>query len=969
MKTLLSWILLLACSSSALSQVDTSFIYNTSMPYGTLDIRLRKSASRFYYLQAGRTFSFRESSPGVKTNTFRDMTSWNSSSYTEGNLREKSGSADYFILNYRLLFPSNYKTDYTPGYPIIVMMHGLGERGNCWDNNCYWATQSYNANTNEPPAPTDPTHKLFNNDHNLLHGGKQHLDARNLAGSRLPDDPSIPGRAFPGFVLFPQNINGWTVNTIHDVIRLVRLVAKQYNVDPDRVYIHGLSNGGIATYEVIKRAPWLFAAALPMSAPSDGGITSKNLTSKVANIPLWIFQGGLDTAPTPTKTEGYVKKFLEAGMTVRYTMYDHLGHGVWNTAYAEPDFFRFMLAQRKSKIQVFADNAAICKTNSSGVTLRLAEGFYKYQWEKNGAIISGATSATYVATSAGNYRARFSRVQNPGSSDWNEWSEVVVVTEQNPAQAQVNQIGTLLLKDLNNYANARLVGEGDFAHYYWYKNGIRISMSDTVSHPIFKPGDCSTGACSGNGDYTLVVAGYDNCPSPPSVAKTVVFNNQAPTSLAAPAAFQSSNPGSTSARLSWQDVSGETGFEIWRRKVLGATTYSAWTMAKLASANSTTFTDVALEPGATYHYKIRAVAKSSRSNYTPSASTAYLVVTTTGDSSPPTAPTNLTVQQSGVGKLALKWTASTDNNGVSEYVVYYGSASVSTGTSSTTYTLSGLPFNRNYTITVRAKDQGGNLSGASNSVVGSTYVEGLFYTHSTGAWTTIDAINWSVAEYSGKVTNFTLAPRTQEDYFNFEFDGYLYITTGGSYQFSTVSSDGSRMELDGAVVVNNDGIHASKTVNGAAVTITAGAKRIKVKYFEYDELQNLYVRYKGPDTEGNWKTIPEGVLRSSPATAAAAAVEPEIVQVTEPDRDRFEIYPNPSSPVDLQLRFQSEEGVLIEVALIDLNGRMHFKRTFESDVLRDGINLGLDAGIPPGMYVLAIAEPNRTTRRTVIIRD
>ena len=84
---------------SSFGQVDTSYVYRTGLPYGTLDIRIAKSATRYYYLQEGKTFSYRESSPGVKTNTFRDMTSWDSSPYTQGNLREKNGTSDAFVLN------------------------------------------------------------------------------------------------------------------------------------------------------------------------------------------------------------------------------------------------------------------------------------------------------------------------------------------------------------------------------------------------------------------------------------------------------------------------------------------------------------------------------------------------------------------------------------------------------------------------------------------------------------------------------------------------------------------------------------------------------------------------------------------------------------------------------------------------------------------------------------------------------
>ena len=175
------WALYLSTTLCAFSQVDTSYIYNTNMPYGTLDLRLAKSSTRYYYLQEGVTFSYRESSPGVKTNTYVSMTTWNTSAYDQGHLREKNGTADNFVMNYRLLKPKDYNATFSPGYPIIIMFPGAGETANCWiDERCHWATHRYNPVVNNPPAPTDPTSKLLNNDRNLLHGGAQHLTAVNL---------------------------------------------------------------------------------------------------------------------------------------------------------------------------------------------------------------------------------------------------------------------------------------------------------------------------------------------------------------------------------------------------------------------------------------------------------------------------------------------------------------------------------------------------------------------------------------------------------------------------------------------------------------------------------------------------------------------------------------------------------------------------------------------------------------------
>jgi hypothetical protein len=414
---------------SAVGQVKSSYIYNTSTPYGTLDLRTFISSSEYYYLQENKTFSYRESSPGVRTNTYLDMTStWDSSPYKQGNLRKKIGTADKYILNYRLLFPVNYNATYSPGYPLILFLHGAVERGNCYYNSCYHAGWSYDPNVNSPPAPKTSTHKLLNNDHNLNQGGKTHLDARNLAGSKLPNDPTLAARAFPGFVLVPQMLNIWDSLNVQDAIRIVQLVAKKYNVDENRIYVHGLSIGGFATYQALKRAHWLFAAGLPMSAPHDANIIKQTQQSKIVPIPLWIFQGGKDTRPTPAYTNNIVNNLRNAGANIRYSLYADVGHTVWYKAFAEPEFFKWMLQKNKANLTVAKGITTINTATGQYPKLILSEGFFAYQWQKDGVTISGATAPTYIAKTPGVYRARFSRVAAPTSTQWNRWSDPVTIT-------------------------------------------------------------------------------------------------------------------------------------------------------------------------------------------------------------------------------------------------------------------------------------------------------------------------------------------------------------------------------------------------------------------------------------------------------------------------------------------------------------------------------------------------------------
>ena len=420
----------LIATTYSYSQVKSNYQYSTSMPYGTLDIRTRISSSDYYYLQENKTFSFRESSPGVRTNKYHDMTSWDSSPYSEGNLRRKTGTTDKFIMNYRLLPPAGYSSTYSPGYPLVVHFHGAVERANCYYENCYHATPDYTVEENSPPAPTTDTHRLLNNDHNLNVGGKQYLDARNLAGTRKPDDPSMPARAFPGFVLSAQMFNIWDSLQVEDVIRIVRLVAEQYNIDEDRIYVQGISIGGYAVYESMKRASWLFAAALPMSAVWDANIFTQNQQGKVAHIPLWVFQGANDPRPSPAFTENIIDQYRKAGGLVRYTLYDNLAHVVWFSAYGTTDYFSWMLKQSKANLHAFAGNTVIDGSKNQYPKLFLAEGFLAYQWEKDGAILSNATH-TLTVTTPGNYRARFSRKSsNPTEAQWNQWSPYVTITQE-----------------------------------------------------------------------------------------------------------------------------------------------------------------------------------------------------------------------------------------------------------------------------------------------------------------------------------------------------------------------------------------------------------------------------------------------------------------------------------------------------------------------------------------------------------
>jgi chitodextrinase len=135
----------------------------------------------------------------------------------------------------------------------------------------------------------------------------------------------------------------------------------------------------------------------------------------------------------------------------------------------------------------------------------------------------------------------------------------------------------------------------------------------------------------------------------------------------------------------------------------------------VTTASGTTFSDTGLSPSTSYSYTIAAVDTSGHA----SAQTAAVSGATGGDTVAPSAPTNVHTTLVAANSVALAWTASTDNTGVTSYVVYRNGTQVGTPTT-TAYTDSSLTPSTSYSYTVKAKDAAGNLSAASSALAVTT---------------------------------------------------------------------------------------------------------------------------------------------------------------------------------------------------------------------------------------------------------
>jgi len=236
---------------------------------------------------------------------------------------------------------------------------------------------------------------------------------------------------------------------------------------------------------------------------------------------------------------------------------------------------------------------------------------------------------------------------------------------------------------------------------------------------------------------------------------------------------------------------------------------------------------------------------------------------------------------------------------------------------------------------------------------------------------------WSTPEFTGVVPNFTLEPRTQEDFFYFQFDGYVNITTDGSYQFRTTSDDGSRLALNNIVIVENDGLHGDVIVTSATQTLSSGPYPINVKYFEYTGGQTLKVEYKGPDTGNVWKILDATALNSGtstifPARTALVAVELDEENnetlIVDNDALNLSVYPSPTTADNINVKVKSIDTKPVQVRLIDTMGRSMFDNSFSSELASEGVRISSKESLN-GIYFILVNQGNLQREERVVIKN
>jgi predicted peptidase len=115
-------------------------------------------------------------------------------------------------------------------------------------------------------------------------------------------------------------------------------VSARYAVDPDRIYLTGLSMGGFGTWAWAIAEPHRFAAIAPICG---GGAPAA--VCALRHLPVWAFHGARDTVVPLHRSEDMVRALEACGGNVRFTIYPEAKHDSWTPAYADPELYQWFL--------------------------------------------------------------------------------------------------------------------------------------------------------------------------------------------------------------------------------------------------------------------------------------------------------------------------------------------------------------------------------------------------------------------------------------------------------------------------------------------------------------------------------------------------------------------------------------------------------------------------------------------------
>lgn len=207
--------------------------------------------------------------------------------------------------DYLLFLPKGYEANPDKRWPLILFLHGSGERG----------TNIWKVATHGPPK-------------------------------NVTEDPD-----FPFILVSPQCPEG-RIWSNEELLGLLDEITRKYAVDLNRIYLTGLSMGGYGTWNLGLAYPEKFAAMAPICGGADlihAILSKREKPQALKTLGVWAFHGGKDPEVPFEESQRMVEALKNIGVSdVKLTIYPEAGHDSWTETYKNPELYRWFLEHKRT---------------------------------------------------------------------------------------------------------------------------------------------------------------------------------------------------------------------------------------------------------------------------------------------------------------------------------------------------------------------------------------------------------------------------------------------------------------------------------------------------------------------------------------------------------------------------------------------------------------------------------------------
>jgi len=220
-------------------------------------------------------------------------------------------------LNYRILYPNKF--DSSKIYPIKLFLHGIGERGNDNESQLTYVDEVFLSS------------KIY----------KKYPSIVVFPQAPLTDNWSSVIRV-NNKLYFPENDP--STNSLNLVMKLMDSLTNEKYADKSRIYLSGLSNGGMGSFELLKHRPNMFASAVIIC----GGGNPLWAKEFAKSTPVWIAHGTDDQVVKPEFSLKMIESIINEGGSPKVTFFENVHHNSWDNIFSDSEYLEWIYSHSRN---------------------------------------------------------------------------------------------------------------------------------------------------------------------------------------------------------------------------------------------------------------------------------------------------------------------------------------------------------------------------------------------------------------------------------------------------------------------------------------------------------------------------------------------------------------------------------------------------------------------------------------------